>query len=285
MQQQQHLAIILGVMIYICALPCLTSLTCRQVNSQVWLLVPRRQVSCPLVDRPYLKMIICWLVINKAANIIHLPDNKEVTKDCYGWDPVLDAKDGTYTEETQAGSCQASQLELEQQFACPDQDVNDKDLKGLETSLNGLAKAKGCVTRDAVSNPSLKSSAGKVTHDPLLRAQATGCHWTAHDPILRVKTIEAWWKAHAAMKLLRQYTTLSMLEESDNCARVEVGKDPDSMDTNSTGNWQPEAEISDHPLVTKFLQGHARSMNYRGVFYRLVWATLKTIASSDILDL
>ncbi len=51
-------------------------------------------LSClNLVDNPYLKMVICQLVDNEAANIIHLPDSAEVTKDCYGygWDPVLDA--------------------------------------------------------------------------------------------------------------------------------------------------------------------------------------------------
>ncbi len=38
------------------------------------------------------------------------------------------------------------------------------------------------------------------------------------------------------------------------------------MDTDSTDYWQPEAAISDHSLVTKFLQGQTRSMNYRGAF-------------------
>jgi hypothetical protein len=43
-------------------------------------------LSClNLVDNPYLKMVICQLVDNEAANIIHLPDSAEVTKDCYGY--------------------------------------------------------------------------------------------------------------------------------------------------------------------------------------------------------
>jgi hypothetical protein len=38
------------------------------------------------------------------------------------------------------------------------------------------------------------------------------------------------------------------------------------MDSGFTNYWKPEAEISGHPLVTKFLQSQARSMNYMGVF-------------------
>jgi hypothetical protein len=89
---------------------------------------------------------------------------------------------------------------LEQQFDCPNCNNEDKDLKGLENSLNGLAKAEGRVIREMVSNPRLNACAGKVTHDPVQRAQ----------------TIKAQRKAHATIELLQQNTTLAMLDDSNN---------------------------------------------------------------------
>jgi hypothetical protein len=87
-----------------------------------------------------------------------------------------------------------------------------------------------------------------------------------HNPILRAPTIEAHRKAHAAMELFRQHLTPAMLEESNNCEKGEEGEDTKPMKAHSTDYQQPEADISNPPLVTKHLQGQARSMNYRGLF-------------------
>jgi hypothetical protein len=48
-----------------------------------------RAVNNPYVDPPVHQLV----VVNKAANTIHSPEDGP-TKDCYGWDPMLDGEGG-----------------------------------------------------------------------------------------------------------------------------------------------------------------------------------------------
>jgi hypothetical protein len=45
--------------------------------------------SCRSINNPYFDPPVCQLVMNKVANTIHSLEDSP-TKDCYGWDPILD---------------------------------------------------------------------------------------------------------------------------------------------------------------------------------------------------
>jgi hypothetical protein len=103
-------------------------------------------------------------------------------------------------------------------------------------------------------------------------AQGIGATQTVHvegapyDPILQAQMLEAQCKAHAVMDLLCQ----PMLHKSsrDSCLeKTEEGVEgTKTVKVNNTDYWQPDTLIPDHPVVTNFLPGQGRIMNYRGIF-------------------
>jgi hypothetical protein len=104
--------------------------------------------------------------------------------------------------------------------------------------------------------------------DPAEEDQAPYAHedLVQQDPILWAQTIEARHKARVAMALLHQ----PMPSQTSMGCRAEGAqgetKHVSTMEVNKTGYCQPDAFISDHPLVTAFLCGQGRTMNYRVTF-------------------
>ncbi len=87
-----------------------------------------------------------------------------------------------------------------------------------------------------------------------------------HNPVLRAQTIEVQGKAHVAMALLRQptppQTFLGCCSEGAQGGTENVS----TMRVDGTNYHQPDALMSDHPLVTAFLRGQERTMNHRDTF-------------------
>ncbi len=85
------------------------------------------------------------MVVNEAANTIHSPEDSP-TKDCYGWDPMLngdsdstvpnqnlDMPDNPYGEI--GGNTRRM---MDQHFAHPAHASVGKDFMGLENTLNNV---------------------------------------------------------------------------------------------------------------------------------------------------
>jgi hypothetical protein len=87
-----------------------------------------------------------------------------------------------------------------------------------------------------------------------------------HDPILRVQMIEARCKAHIAMALLCQPTPSQTLLGCHLEGAQGGTEHVSTMEADGTNYRQLDALISDHPSVTAFLCGQARTMNYRDTF-------------------
>jgi hypothetical protein len=87
-----------------------------------------------------------------------------------------------------------------------------------------------------------------------------------HNPVLWAQTIEVQCKAHVTMVLLRQptHSQTSMRCCSEGAQRGT--KNVSTIEVNGTNYCQPDALISDHSLVTAFLCGQGRMMNYRDAF-------------------
>ena len=105
------------------------------------------------------------------------------------------------------------------------------------------------------SDPAEKDQAPYVHKDPV-----------QHNPILQAQTIEARCKARVAMVLLH---LLMPSQTSVGCCLegAQGGtKHVSTMEVNGTNYHQLDAFISDHPLVTAFLHGQGRTMNYRDAF-------------------
>jgi hypothetical protein len=107
-----------------------------------------------------------------------------------------------------------------------------------------------------------------VASDPAEEDQAPCAHkdLAQHNPILWVQMIEAQRKAHVAMVLLCQLTPS---QTSMGCCLEGAqggGKHVSTMEVDETDYHQPDALISNHPLVTAFLRGQGRTMNYRDAF-------------------
>ncbi len=107
-----------------------------------------------------------------------------------------------------------------------------------------------------------------MASDPAEEDQAPYTHkdLVHHDPTLRAQTIEARRKAHVAMVLLRQpmpsQTSMGCCLEGAQGGTEHVS----TMEVDGTDYRQPDAFISNHPLVTAFLHGQGRTMNYRDAF-------------------
>jgi hypothetical protein len=102
----------------------------------------RRSTNNPYADPP-----IRWLVVNKGANTIH-PLEDDPTKDCYGWDPMLDGEDDVSNSDQDLDMPDNLQGEIsgntwrmmDQQFAHPTHPSIGKDFMGLDDTLNNVVR-------------------------------------------------------------------------------------------------------------------------------------------------
>ncbi len=210
-----------------------------------------------LANKPYFDPPVHRLVVvNKAANTIHSPEDGP-TKDCYGWDPMLDGDSDNTVSNQDLDMPDDSHGEIggntrrmmDEQFARPTHTSISKDFMGLEDTLNNVLQRLG----ETMAPHSAEEDQAPYTHKDLVQ----------HDPILRAQTIEVRRKACVAMALLRQPT--SSQTSVGCCLEGAQGgtKHISTMVVNGTNYRQSDALISDHPLVTAFLCGQERTINYR----------------------
>jgi hypothetical protein len=213
------------------------------------------------INNPYVNPPVHQLVVvNKAADTIHSPEDGP-TKDCYGWNPMLDGdSDNTVSNQdldmpdNPHGEISGDTGRMmDQQFARPTHASIGKDFMGLE---------------DSTLNDVLQQLGETVESDLAEEVQASYAHkdLVQHDPILWAQMIEAQCKTHVAMVLLRQPTPF----QTHVGCRLEGAqggtKHVSTMEVDGTNSHQPDVLISDHPLVTAFLCGQGRTMNYRDTF-------------------
>jgi hypothetical protein len=187
------------------------------------------------------------MVVSKVENTIHSPEDGP-TKDCYGWDPMLDGdSDDTNSDQDldmpdiPHGKISGNTRRMmDQQFAHPTHVSVGKDFMGLEDTLNKILQQLG----------------ETVVSDPAKEVQALQAHEDVvqHDPILQAQMTEAQRKACVAMELLHQPTPSQTLV--DHCLEGAQGgtKCMSTMEVNGTNYRRPDALISDHPAVTVFLK-------------------------------
>ena len=115
-----------------------------QIDNQSPVLPVEGLKSHSPINNPYVDLPVHQLVIvNEAANTIHSPKNSP-TKDCYGWDPMLDGdSDDTnsdqdlYMPDDPHGKISGNTRRMmDQQFACPTHVSIGKDFMSLEDTLN-----------------------------------------------------------------------------------------------------------------------------------------------------
>jgi hypothetical protein len=135
----------------------------------------------------------------KAANNIHSVEEGP-TKDCYGWDLMLDGdSDDTNSDQDldmpdnpHSNISGDTRRMMDQQFSHPTHVSIGKVFMGLEDTLNNVLQQLG----------------ETVEFDPAEEVLAPYVHkdLDQHDPILQAQTIEAQRKAQVAMALLCQPT-------------------------------------------------------------------------------
>jgi hypothetical protein len=130
------------------------------------------------VKNPYVNLPVCQLVVNKAANTIHFPEDGP-TRDCYGWDPMLDGKDNG--SNSNQNSAMPDDLHskisddtwkmMDQQLSCPTHASVGKDFMGLEDTLNDILRWLGdTVAFDPAAQEvkaPLPSHKGGALYDPI----------------------------------------------------------------------------------------------------------------------
>jgi hypothetical protein len=98
------------------------------------------------INNPYINPPVHQLVVvNKAANTIHSPEDGP-TKDCYGWDPMLDGdsddtvsdQDLDMPDDPHGEISGNTRRMMDQQFARPTHVSVSKDFMGLEDTLNNV---------------------------------------------------------------------------------------------------------------------------------------------------
>jgi hypothetical protein len=100
-------------------------------------------INNPYVDSPVRQLV----VVNNAANTIHSPEDGP-TKDCYGWDPMLDGdSDDTVSNQDldmlgdPHGEISGNTRRMiDQQFARPTHASIGKNFMGLENTLNNVLR-------------------------------------------------------------------------------------------------------------------------------------------------
>jgi hypothetical protein len=138
----------------------------------------RRSINNPYVDPP-----VRQLVVNKAANTIQCPED-DPTKDCYGWDSMLDGvdDDSNSNQDLDTPEDLHSKISgntwrmMDQQFARPTHASIGKDFMGLEDTVNNALQQLG---ETVASDPAQEVEALQPHKDIVL-----------HDPILQAQTIE-----------------------------------------------------------------------------------------------
>jgi hypothetical protein len=122
-----------------------------QVQDQLLLLpAVSKPTACTSLANTYICQMVHQLVVNEAANVIPAPEDAP-TKDCYGWDPLLDADDDNsdldhdseMPDDAQGKISHNTWQMMDQQFACPNHNSVDKDFMGLDDTLNGRLKRLG----------------------------------------------------------------------------------------------------------------------------------------------
>jgi hypothetical protein len=141
---------------------------------------------------------------------------------------------------------------MDQHFTHPTHASIGKDFMGLEDNLNNILQQLG---ETVVSDLAEEDQAPYIHEDPV-----------QHDPILQAQTIEARCKTRVAMALLRQpmpsQTSMGCCLEGAQRGTKHVS----TMEVDGTNYRQPDAFISDYLLVSAFLRGQGRTMNYREAF-------------------
>jgi hypothetical protein len=98
------------------------------------------------VNNPYVNPPVHQLVVvNKAANTIHSPEDGP-TKDCHGWDPMLDGdsddtvsnQDLDMPDDPHDEISGGTRRMMDQQFARPTNASVGKEFMGLEDTLNNV---------------------------------------------------------------------------------------------------------------------------------------------------
>jgi hypothetical protein len=244
---------------------CIPRLSPPAVGSQI-----QNQRSVPpvkdpksriLTENPHIYPPVRQLVVNKAANIIHSVKDSP-TRDCYGWDPMLDGEDQdsnsnqdlAILDKLHGEISDNTRRMMHQQFAHPTHASEGKDFMGLEDTINDVLRWLG----------------DTVVFDPA--AQEVEAPQPGHkdgalyDPILWPKTIEARRKARVAMELLPQPTLHQSSVDSCSEGAQEGTECVATMEVDDSHYRQPDALIPNHPAFTNFVQSQERTMNYRAAF-------------------
>ncbi len=69
---------------FLAPLLCTTTPNISQPQVYPQMISLQEPTSLGPLGTPYIGKMCCWLVVNEAANIIHLPDDDESPKKCYG---------------------------------------------------------------------------------------------------------------------------------------------------------------------------------------------------------
>ncbi len=179
------------------------------------------------------------------ANTIHSLEDGP-TKDCYGWDPMLD-RDSDDTDANQdldmpddphseiSGSTRRM---MDQQFTCPTHASISKDFMGLEDTFNNVLQQLG---------ETMESDLAEEVQAPHAQKDLV-----QHNPTLQAQTIKVRHKACVAMALLHQPTPSQTLMD---CCLEGAQAGTKCISTIDTNYHQPDSLRSDHPAVTVFLLG------------------------------
>jgi hypothetical protein len=205
---------------------------------------PKSHIS---VKNSYVDLPVHQLLVNEAANTIHSLEDGP-TRDCYGWDLMLDGKvkdsnsnqDLAVPDELHGKISDDTWRMINQQFARLTHTSEDKDFMGLEGTLNNILRQFGdTVVFDHAAH---KVEAPQPGHED----------GTLYDPILQAQTIEAQCKARVAMELLRQPTPHQSSVDSCLEGAQEGTECMATMEVDNTDYRQLDALIPNHPAVTKF---------------------------------
>jgi hypothetical protein len=212
------------------------------------------------VNNPYVNPPVHQLVVvNKVANTIHSLEDGS-TKDCDGWGLMLngDSDDTVSNQDLDMLDNPHGEISgntrrmMDQQFTRPTHASVGRDFMDLEDTLNNVLRQLG----ETVESDLAAEVKALHAHKDLVQ----------YDPILWAQTIKVQRKACVAMVLLCQPMPSQTLVGC--CLEGAQGgtKHISTMKVNGTNYCQPDALISDHPLVTAFLCGQRRTINYRDTF-------------------
>jgi hypothetical protein len=116
-----------------------------QINDQRPVLAVDDSKSRRSANNPYVDPPVRQLVVNEAANTIYSLEDG-LTKDCYGWDLMLNGEDDDRDSDQDfdmpdvlhGKTSGNTQRMMDQQFACPTHTNVSKDFMGLEDTLKDV---------------------------------------------------------------------------------------------------------------------------------------------------